>query len=179
MTRLLFACFAAITILSACRKPVPACMDCDFDCITVFDDAVITSSDCLDDHTCSFEVLTDTKVDFDEVSGMNSSTNSFVINFSTKNIDDPNIADDEIFTSFLLEIPNENDSFSVSGEEVQSINASVKRSCFCPNVEWKLFEKGCIQGEKKDGVWFVQGNVSVDLYESGDDVDYKFDFQVQ
>ena len=179
MNKLLIALLFSAFMITSCTRVIPSCESCDFDCLEEVNESVISSSNCLEDHTCDFEILMDTKVDHDVNEGTKDSNNSFVIKFSTETQGSPNIADDEFYTAFLLEIPDVNDSFSVSGEDVKDLKASMRRTCFCPFVDWKFFEDGCVQGEKIDGTWYVQGELKVDYYDSGDQLAYKFDFKVQ
>ena len=166
-------------ILASCTKPIPSCLDCEFDCISEFTDEVITIDNCLDNYECSFEMIPDTKIMYTEMNGKTSSNNSFVIELVYRTEGSASIADDEFTNKVAIEIPNDVTSFSVSDSELESLKASLQISCFCSHVEWRPITNGCLQGEKKDGKWYVQAALTIDYYDSGNLQSILFDFQVQ
>jgi len=176
MNKFIFLSLLLLTF--SCRPTVPTCNSCDFNCITDFDNSVISSQNCIPDHECTFELFQDMKVDHDEENGMKASQNSFIIAFSIYTEGAANIADDEFQTLFMLEIPNSNESFDVDTESLQSIAPSLRRSCFCQFTDWKYMDSGCIQGEKIDGTWHVQGDIEIDYFSNESPINYKFDFKV-
>lgn len=170
----------AFMLIQACNNDtgifnnVPTCENCNFTCVETIDSTVFTNN-CLDNWTCSYEVIPNAKVDIEESDGYKSG-NKNVFKMITRTEGNPMIADDEFTHNLVFELDENQNSFSVENADLEKMNVHFQRSCFCAFRDFIEITSGCLQGEKQaDGTWLIQGNL-IATYDWGD-IDVKFDAQ--
>jgi len=139
---------------------LPNCKDCPFTCIEA-DDQEVTTNDCLDNFDCHFRVFPDSKIILDLTEGVKEGEH-LVFQMILETEGDELIFDDEFTNILVFELKNEQNSFSVSGEEIANLNVHFRTICFCGNVDFKEVKSGCLQGVKQnEETWKVQGNLEI------------------
>ncbi|MEZ4911093.1 MAG: hypothetical protein R2774_09540 [Saprospiraceae bacterium] len=159
----------------ACNKnetQIPTCENCNFTCLEINEPGILTNN-CINNWECNFKVVPKSKVDLSKHDGLALGDKIvFQMIKSTQGIKE--VADDEISEILVFEIDENQNSFSVSDEELENMAVSFRRICYCPEVEFKRIISGCMQGEKQsDGTWFIQGNLN--LHYSSGPKEIKFD----
>lgn len=165
-------------ICSACNKSIPSCDSCSFNCISEIDNEVISSEKCPNEYECTFQIIKDSEIDYSSANGIVSGGKSFIIEIVSFTQGSVDIADDEFTNRILLEIPNNQESFDLDGENLELLKPSFQRICFCGDVSLKPFTSGCLQGELINDVWNVQGSLFIDYYANGSEMNLMFDFKV-
>ena len=163
--------FVFLSVIFAC-SPKEICKTCSFTCISNFDETVI-SNNCRTNYTCEFLLENDMAIDSLQSNGMKDSTGFIVLYVNTYTNGSDDIADDELDHEILIQVKDDIDSFAYSDAELEDYLIS-KTTCFCLNVRFKRPKSGCVEGERKEGTWYVQGEVVMDEYTT-----HKFDFEVQ
>ncbi len=156
--------FAALIILQGCTKGddpvIPRCDDCEFTCIDEDNTLDVWVNDCKNNWSCTFEVLRNSTIGTDLVTGVQEGDNT-VFRMQSSTEGDIAIADDEFTVILIFELDSGQDSFSVVDEELDALNVYHKYVCFCPAVEFRPAVSGCLQGERQDdGSWYLQCNLT-------------------
>ena len=145
--------------LTACNNEpikVMTCEDCNFTCVAPNQTNIITNG-CIDNWECTFEVLSDSNVDLDQIFGT-SNGNKVVFKMVRSTEGSVEIIDDEFTDILVFELDDSQNSFSVEDIELSNMRVYYRRICFCTDTAFKPITSGCLQGEKQvDGTWYVQG----------------------
>jgi hypothetical protein len=138
---------------------LPKCMDCEFSCVDLSNENPLTN-DCLDNHTCTFEVHPNSKTDYSQlVQDPIKSGDKLVFQLKTDTQGAPEIADDEFTRVLTFEMDPDITSFSLEVDQFDDVNLRFILLCFCSDVNFKQATAGCIEGEKiTDEFWQVQIN---------------------
>lgn len=162
----LLSVLVIISIFSC--DPVPSCESCSFTCLEDITDDVITNK-CPQNHDCTFLLEEDKMLAQDSVGTLLDNTDFLVFSIYTYTEGSKLIADDEFTTQIYIDVEQNSTSFSYENDAI-SEHATAQRICFCPNTHFRTSDKGCVQGEKVDGTWYVQGKIMIE-----DGPTYEFD----
>lgn len=154
----LFLFLFAAFIFQSCGNDddIPTCENCHFTCLEANDPDVITNN-CIENWECEFKVLPNSKIDPEHNGGV-ADGNKQVFKMAYHTLGSPNIADDELYNTLLLELDESQTSFSVEDAALGDLNVRFRQVCFCPSVNFEPVLSGCLQGEEQeDGTWVIQG----------------------
>lgn len=166
MKRSLYYFILLIILLISCNsnEPVPEfmpnCKACPFDCLGA-EDQEVTTNDCLNNWDCRFKIFPDAKIKLDQTEGVVDGEH-LVFQMILETEGEEFIADDEFTYILVFELKSEQNSFSVSGDEIKKLNVHFQTICFCGNIDFKEIMSGCLQGVKQnEESWRVQGNLEI------------------
>lgn len=153
---------SSIVFLFFSCDPVTSCDSCDFTCLDEITNEVITNK-CPKDYDCTFEIITGMKLTQDSIGTLVNDDGATIFSIYTYTEGDPNIADDEFSNLIYIQVDNNSTSFSYENIDLTQ-NVSISRTCFCwYSSQFRTTDQGCIQGEKIDNDWFIQGNIEMEL----------------
>lgn len=99
----------------------------------------------------------------------------FEYHFSEK--PDPEVADSGYNEYLIFELNKNTGDFDLNNEDFSSVNAHLRRSCFCPHTDYKPISEGSISGKKIGELeWKVKFDVETLIEE---DTEFPYTIQLE
>ena len=76
---------------------------------------------------------------------------------------EPNVTDTGYAERLLWQISNGVTRFELVDSALTGARCIYRRSCFCPDTQPLYVSQGRLSGAIRNGIWFIQGDVTVDL----------------
>jgi len=129
-------------------------------------DKEIISESCLDGQ-CRYTFKNNSQISLSEQSAFGTiidGNNLVFIRRFIKN-DEPDIADDELVTVLIFEVPSDVQQFEITSSDLVHSKALYRQGCFCAKINFEYVDSGKITGTRlSDGSWSVSADLIIDYF---------------